>query len=208
MSDAERRQQRLQALLDGELSPGEIAMDPTLASIAERVYGVSFDVITPKKARDFSATTPEPTVPTEAINPTMLIDINVPAPAPVPTEPMPMPPPPMVTATNQEPPSPRRRGILGRLVLPNLLLFSVGIANLFGAFGSLKPACEISCGPDAATRINWLSIHELDQSSAWSLPALAADASGLVGGAGGIGIPDVVLIITTGLLLLVGLRRR
>ena len=208
MSDAERRQRRLQALLDGELSPGEIAMDPTLASIAERVYGVSFDVITPKKARDFSATTPEPTVPTEAINPTMLIDINVPAPAPVPTEPMPMPPPPMVTATNQEPPSPRRRGILGRLVLPNLLLFSVGIANLFGAFGSSNRHAKSVAGPMrplesiGSPSMNWINPMP------GPFQLYAADASGLGGGAGGIGIPDVVLIITTGLMLLVGLRRR
>ena len=45
-------QERLQQLLDGELDPSEIADDPTLVSLADRLYGIKIAAVQPVKARD------------------------------------------------------------------------------------------------------------------------------------------------------------
>ena len=43
---------RLQQLLDGDLSPEDIADDPALVSLADRLYGIKIAPARPKKARD------------------------------------------------------------------------------------------------------------------------------------------------------------
>ena len=43
---------RLQQLLDGDLSPEDIAEDPALVSLADRLYGIKIAPARPKKARD------------------------------------------------------------------------------------------------------------------------------------------------------------
>ena len=46
-------QDELIRLLDGKIDAAELARNPTLASIADRVYGVKIDPsVKPKKARD------------------------------------------------------------------------------------------------------------------------------------------------------------
>ena len=40
----------LQKLLDGEFDAEQIASDPVLSSLAERIYGVTIEPITPTKA--------------------------------------------------------------------------------------------------------------------------------------------------------------
>ena len=46
-------QERLQQLLDGELDAAELAEDPTLASLADRLYGIKIQPVAPKKLRNF-----------------------------------------------------------------------------------------------------------------------------------------------------------
>ena len=43
-------QERLQQLLDGELDPADIADDPTLVSLADRIYGIKIAPVQPVKA--------------------------------------------------------------------------------------------------------------------------------------------------------------
>ena len=43
------RREKLQQLLDGELDPSEIISDPTLASLAERIYGMDIKVLLAEK---------------------------------------------------------------------------------------------------------------------------------------------------------------
>ena len=42
-------QDRLQQLLDGELDAADLAEDPTLASLADRLYGIKIQPVAPKK---------------------------------------------------------------------------------------------------------------------------------------------------------------
>ena len=43
-------QERLQQLLDGELDPADIADDPTLVSLADRLYGIKIAAVQPDQA--------------------------------------------------------------------------------------------------------------------------------------------------------------
>ena len=80
--------ERLQQLLDGDLDPSEIADDPALVSLADRLYGIKIAPVQPVKARDMVS---EPAIPvTEVAPPTdMLVEViapvsptgNVPLPA-------------------------------------------------------------------------------------------------------------------------------
>ena len=57
-------QERLQQLLDGELDPSEIADDPTLVSLADRLYGIKIAAVQPVKPRN--ATQGVPATPAAA----------------------------------------------------------------------------------------------------------------------------------------------
>lgn len=65
---------RLQQLLDGNLSPEDIADDPALISLADRLYGIKIAPARPMKARDMvevsSAEVTEVAPPTD-----MLIEV-------------------------------------------------------------------------------------------------------------------------------------
>ena len=66
-------QQRLQKLLDGELDPAEVAEDPALASLADRLYGIKIQPVQPKKLRDFDEQTNAPSAPLPATD--MMIEV-------------------------------------------------------------------------------------------------------------------------------------
>ena len=91
-------QERLQQLLDGELDAADLAEDPTLASLADRLYGIKIQPVAQKKLRDFD----EPTLPSAPLPSTnMMIEVigdvaveHPPAPSPeisLGTAPIPMP---------------------------------------------------------------------------------------------------------------------
>ena len=46
---------RLQQLLDGEIDAADIADDPTLVSLADRIYGIKIAAVQPTKPRDANA---------------------------------------------------------------------------------------------------------------------------------------------------------
>ena len=72
-------QDRLQQLLDGEIDAADIADDPTLVSLADRLYGIKIAAVQPVKARDAKDLLATPGAVTEVAPPTnMLIEVIAP----------------------------------------------------------------------------------------------------------------------------------
>jgi hypothetical protein len=168
--------ERLQQLLDGELDPAEIADDPTLVSLADRIYGIKIAPVQPIKARDLSSASPASGI-TEVAPPThMLVEVIEPEapaiqiPAPLPD----LPPEPQIDKAR-------------RPIIP-ISLFAISLLNLVGVFGYLLGSlCDPSdlCPNEGYSRINWASIHQITNGNGWSLTILE----------GSFGIPDLVAII-------------
>ena len=172
-------QQRLQKLLDGELDPSEVAEDPALASLADRLYGIKIQPVQPKKLRDFDEQPNAPSAPLPATD--MMIEVigdvaleHPPAPAAeLPVAPMPMP----------QKSTSKSFGLMSYLSIAGLLLV---IANMFGLLHSLVGSmCTNACENEGHTKMNLLEIYRLDSIEGWSLPVTE----------GVIGIPDIVAIV-------------
>ena len=180
-------QERLQQLLDGELDPADIADDPTLVSLADRIYGIKIATVQPVKARDLPPQSSTGEV-TEIAPPTnMMVEVIAPeAPA------LEMPLPTSRLAELEMPPMPVRQRSTMRWVFTAGLL--VSILNLLGVFGYLFGGlCDPSdiCPSDGSTRINWASIHQITSGYGWSPSVLD----------GSFGIPDIVAIVSTSTLM-------
>lgn len=186
-------QERLQQLLDGELDPSEIADDPTLVSLADRLYGIKIAAVQPVKARDAQDLLGGAAPVTEVAPPTdMLVEVIGTVGAPAVAAPVPLPVPevqldlPSVPAGKK---SPVRFVFLGGLL--------VVVLNLFGVFSSLfNSTCEpnVCRGPEQ-TRLNLMSPHLIGESDGWSYSLLSESMNGVGGVAGGIGIPDIVALV-------------
>ena len=180
---------RLKQLLDGDLSPEDIAEDPALVALADRLYGTKIAPARPKKARDM-VDAPVNEI-TEVAPPTnMLIEVIGDIATADPGLETPMPLPPLA-------PIPSGKRNMSPLVyaLGAGLLFV--IANLFGLLQAvLGGNCQPSdlCPADGYTRMNLVDLHNLDTGMGWSLPLQD----------GVYGIPDVVaiLVLTVGILVL------
>lgn len=176
--------ERLQQLLDGELDPSEIADDPALVSLADRLYGIKIAPVQPVKRRDLSPSGAGDDGITEIAPPTnMMVEVIAPEAPAIEETVMPlvpiedMPPAPTVARSTKSP---------MRLIFASGLLISV--ANLFGLFGLLLGGmCDPSdlCPSDGYTRINWISVHQLSSGLGWSQSILD----------GQYGVPDLVAII-------------
>ena len=85
-------QERLQQLLDGEIDAADIADDPTLVSLADRIYGIKIAAVQPVKPRDANAVLSTPTAVTEVAPPTdMLVEVIAPVAPTTPGVPLPGP---------------------------------------------------------------------------------------------------------------------
>ena len=172
-------QEKLQMLLDGNLDPSEIADDPALVSLADRLYGIKIATANPKKARDMVAS-PQSSDIVEVAPPTnMLIEVVAPIAAPLPElEPLPSLPHAPVG------PGGKKMSLMSKIVLIELL---VVISNIFGllsyVIGGLCKS-DTLCPADGYTRINWLSVHKIDSGWGWSQSMLEMS----------IGIPDIVAL--------------
>ena len=178
-------QKRLQQLLDGELDPSEIADDPALVSLADRLYGIKIAPVQPVKRRNLSAAGEDDDI-TEVAPPTnMMVEViepiapalDAPALAAQAVQPLGSLPPVPEVAKKSSP----LRTVFG-------LGLVVSVLNLFGAFGGvLGGMCDPSdlCPADGYNRINWASIHQLSTGQGWSLSILE----------GSYGIPDLIAII-------------
>ena len=186
-------QERLQQLLDGELDPSEIADDPTLVSLADRLYGIKIAAVQPVKARDAQDLLGGAAPVTEVAPPTdMLVEVIGTVGAPAVAAPVPLPVP---EGQLDLPPVPAGKKSPVRFVFLGGLL--VVVLNLFGVFSSLfNSTCEpnVCRGPEQ-TRLNLMSPHLIGESDGWSYSLLSESMNGVGGVAGGIGIPDIVALV-------------
>ena len=181
---------RLQQLLDGDLSPEDIADDPALVSLADRLYGIKITPARPVKARDMVDA--QVGSVTEVAPPTdMLIEvIGDIAPAAPLIDPLVVPPLAAVPSSGRHP----AIYVLGLGLL-------VVLSNLFGLLSGLLGGNCLEgdlCPTTGSTRINWLDIHNLDTGYGWSLPLQD----------GGYGIPDIVAVAVLTIALVMLMRRK
>jgi hypothetical protein len=180
---------RLQQLLDGEFDAEEIASDPVLTSLAERIYGLTIEPITPSKA---SAPIMGPSGEiTEIAPPTSLMVEVVEGQAPSVLPPLHKEMPPL--------PEKKKRRLMFKL---GLLSLFVSVANMAGLFGMvLGSICTEPigsrglCPTGGANRINWLDIQNIANGQGWSETYP-------------FGIPDYALLAGSILLLLLFRRKK
>ena len=183
---------RLKELLDGKLSAQEIADDPVLASLAERIYGADFlDNVGISRGETKRALAEQFS---EIEGDDLLID-ELPEgglPLPMPED---MPPVPVNEDISD--------AVGGRSLIQKLRIIggSVGvivvITNLFYGLGNFLNVCAAdvhsTCGE--SLKLNWIDFFRMDEHIAWS-PT------------GSIGIPDVILALLCVANIVIGLRNR
>ena len=184
----------LKKLLAGDFSPEEIAGDPVLVSLADRIYGIKIAPITPVKPRDIQPNQVASDVSvTEVAPPTdMLIEVIGDI---APATPLPMPVPDIAVVA--EATETRKSNKMGRLVMAGL---GFVVLNLFGVwsyvFGSMCDSGDL-CPDDGYTRINLMDIYKIDTGYGWSEPVQA----------GIYGIPDIVAVVVLFAALILTIRK-
>ena len=172
-------QEKLEMLLDGVLDPSEIADDPVLVSLAERLYGIKVAVANPKKSRDMVASPLSSDIIEVAPPTNMLIEVVEPVAAPLPEL--------GVLPDLLPAPSSSGRSKMSLISKIILLELTIIILNIFGllsfALGGLCKS-DTLCPSDGYTRINWLSIDKIDNGYGWSQSIVDMT----------IGIPDIVAL--------------
>ena len=180
----------LKKLLAGDFSPEEIAGNPVLVSLADRIYGIKISPVTPVKPRDAQSIDSAIATPiTEVAPPTdMLIevigDIAPPTALPMPSAEIPVAAEVRVA---------KKSNNLARLLMVGL---GAVVLNLFGVwssvFGSMCEAGDL-CPTDGYTRINLMEAYKINTGYGWSEPVQT----------GIYGIPDIVaVVVLTGALFL------
>ena len=175
-------QKRLQKLLDGELDAAEVAEDPALASLADRLYGIKIQPVEPKKLRDFENQATAPSAPLPATD--MMIEVigdvaleHPPAPS---AELPPISPMPIAGES-------KNKKSFGLVSYASLLGLLTVLANMFGYLHTLVGSmCTDACSNEGHTKMNLLEIYRLDSINGWSLPVTE----------GVVGIPDVVAVVS------------
>ena len=185
---------RLKELLDGKLSAQEIADDPVLASLAERIYGSDFlNQVGISRGETKRALVEQFS---EIEGDDLLIDI-------LPDDGMPLPMP------EDMPPNPwyddefdegSGRGMMGKLNIAAGVSGTIAIlVNLFYGFGNFLTGCTDSmhanCSITPRMKLNWMDFFRMDEPIAWSE-------------VGCIGIPDVLLGLVCLLCIVRGWRTR
>ena len=172
-------QEKLEMLLDGVLDPSEIADDPVLVSLAERLYGIKVAVANPKKSRDMVASPLSSDIIEVAPPTNMLIEVVEPVAASLPelgVLPDLLPAPSSLSRS--------KMSLISKIILLELTII---ILNIFGllsfALGGLCKS-DTLCPSDGYTRINWLSIDKIDNGYGWSQSVVDMT----------IGIPDIVAL--------------
>ena len=197
MSDAK---DRLKKLLDGDLEASDIAEDASLVSLADRLYGIKIANVKPVKARDFDEKSNSLLPDGEqqfGQTSNLMVEVIGPSALPVPELPhLEMP---------ELPNAKRRFSLLSIISFTGLVFVTL---NLLGSFSSLfESACDLNtCRSDGQTRINLLDFYKFGESDGWSYSLLTENMTGIGGTSGGIGIPDIVAIVS--LLLIFFMSRK
>tara|TARA_B100000963_G_scaffold358651_1_gene383791 strand:- start:160 stop:756 length:597 start_codon:yes stop_codon:yes gene_type:complete len=197
LSDAK---DRLKKLLDGDLEASDIAEDASLVSLADRLYGIKIANVKPVKARDFDEKSNSPLPDGEqqfGQTSNLMVEVIEPTALPVPELPhLEMP---------ELPNAKRRFSLLSIISITGLVFVTL---NLLGLFSSLfESACDLNtCRSDGQTRINLLDFYKFGESDGWSYSLLTENMTGIGGTSGGIGIPDIVAIVS--LLLIFFMSRK
>ena len=184
---------RLKELLDGNLSPEEIADDPVLASLAERIYGTDFlDRVGITRGETKRALVEQFS---EIDGDDLLIDVmpDDGAMLPMPED---MPPNPSLDLDAEV--YADGRSMKHKLFLMSGLSGLIAIlVNLFYGFGNILSGCaaEVHSTCSTSMKLNWAEFHRMDEHIAWS-PT------------GSIGIPDVILVLICLWYIVCGLRAR
>lgn len=192
---------RLKRLLDGDLEASDIAEDASLVSLADRLYGIKIANVKPVKARDLVADNQAPAETNQQqVSQTSNLMIEV-------IEPTAMPLPELNHLAMPDLPANKSRFSLLSIISLGGLIFV--LLNLFGLFSSLfEGSCSLeSCRSDGQTRLNLMDIHKFGESDGWSYSLLTDGMNGIGGTTGGIGIPDIVAIISLSALLIISLRK-
>ena len=179
---------KVKRLLDGEIDEAEIAADPVLASLAERIFGLNIEPITPTKPSQ-NISGPEVEVVAAVTSNDPMIEV-IPGASPTTPAPLPMPSLPKIPTTEKQ------KSGFGKMAFFGLFSLIVSVANLFGVFGFMNSQCAAEKCTTEATRINWLDVHNIGNEMGWSLPFPE------------IGIPDYVAIGCSILVLLIALRKK
>jgi len=175
---------KVKRLLDGEIDEAEIASDPVLASLAERIFGLNIEPIIPTKPSQPSS--PEVEVITAKTSLDPMIEV-IPGAAPAP---LPLPELPSIPKNAA---SEKKGGLLKIFGTSSLI---ISIANMFGVFGFLNSQCTAEKCTTDATRINWIDIHNINNELGWSMPFPE------------MGIPDYIAVACSILVLIVAFRRK
>ncbi len=175
---------KVKRLLDGDIDEAEIASDPILASLAERIFGLNIEPITPtKSSREPEG--PHVEVISAITSHDSMIEV-VPGANPIT---LPMPALPSIVATKNA-----KKGYI--LKFFSFSALCVTVANIFGALGFLTTLCTAdTCNPDS-TRINWAGINQISNEMGWSFPYPE------------IGIPDYIAVGLSLLFLIVAFVRK
>ena len=184
----------LKKLLAGDFSPEEIAGDPVLVSLADRIYGIKISPVTPVKPRDAQSIAASIAAPiTEVAPPTdMLIEVigNI---APATALPMPLSEMPVVAEVSAE----KKSNNIARFLMLGL---GTVVLNLFGVwssvFGSMCQAGDL-CPTDGYTRINLMEVYKINTGYGWSEPVQT----------GIYGIPDIVAVVVLTAALFFSMRK-
>jgi len=185
---------RLKELLDGKLSAQEIADDPVLASLAERIYGSDFlDQVGISRGETKRALADQFS---EIEGDDLLIDV-------LPDDGMPLPMPedmPPNPSFDDEMEQGSSQGMMAKLNVAAGVSGVIAIlVNLFYGFGNFLTGCtdtmHINCSITPRMKLNWMDFFRMDEPIAWSE-------------VGSIGIPDVLLGLICLLCIVRGLRAR
>ena len=190
MSDDDNR---LKELLDGKLSAQEIADDPVLSSLAERIYGADFLNSVGISRGDTKRALAEQF--SEIDGEDLLIEDlpDMGLPLPMPDD---MPP-------NPENVSKDIQLTAGRTLAQKITLIGglsgmiAVVVNLFYGFGNFLSGCNESIHSTCATsmKLNWIDFFRMDEYIAWS-PT------------GEIGIPDILIMVVCLWSVISGLRKK
>ena len=177
---------RIKRLLDGQLDHEEIASDPVLSSLAERIFGLTIEPMTPTKG---SAVEPSAEESIETPTSNSMIEV-IPA---SPSIPQPMP---ALSTLEPIPKDVEETKSISKLGIFGFLGLILSVSNLFGAFGFLNSQCSGDLCTSEATRLNWLGIHNITNEMGWSMPFPE------------IGIPDYVAIGMSLLFIIISIVRK